>query len=81
MDPRDGSCHKCGSTCRAIGHQLKPGDIPVFDLATAKKVAEWCPTCRRVFCGNCCGASIGAGSMHCPKCFTTVEFAGIDHWR
>jgi len=81
MDERDGSCASCGSTCRAIGQQLKPGQIPVFDLDTARKVAQWCPACKKVFCGRCCGAQIGGPSLKCPLCQRQTDFASLDHWR
>jgi hypothetical protein len=81
MDERDGSCHRCRSTARAIGQQLEIGQIPVLSVDVARKIAMWCPVCRRVYCGKCCGASVGSVSLSCPSCANMVEFASVHHWK
>jgi len=81
-DSRDGSCQLCGKTCRAIGQQLAPGDVPVFDRETFNGTAVWCSRCRRVFCGACLGATAGVGGIgKCPTCHEQTSYATSDHWH
>jgi hypothetical protein len=83
MDPRDGRCQRCGTTCRAIGQQVGPRQVPVFTPDIAQKTARWCPRCQKVFCGRCCGISeltLGYVNVVCPECGGKVEFARTDHW-
>lgn len=83
MDERDGNCKRCGKTARAVGDQFGSKALPVGDLASAQKIALWCSSCRKVFCGECCGAVTGVTVLrfHCPACGGSVRWAKVEDWN
>lgn len=75
-----GRCRKCFGTCTALGEPGK-SEVLVMTLDIARSAAEWCHSCKKVFCGRCCGAAVGAVALACPICGGIVGPADKNDWK
>ncbi len=73
-------CDNCKERCTALDEPVMPGEVPLMEEDTARRMAYLCEKCNIMLCGRCVGIS-AYSQGYCPRCGDQTGLASVGEAR